>query len=68
MDTNTNIKNKIIRVAICETNVLGVKAYHARCFNCGWQSKRKNLEITAVKIAKNHRCKIKKEIKNEHTG
>lgn len=41
------------KVAIVETNV-GVKAWHARCLDCGWESKRKDREPQAVKLAKSH--------------
>jgi len=52
-----NGKNKIIKVGIIESDVFGVKAFHCKCFKCGWQSKRKDREKQAVEIAKKHRCK-----------
>jgi hypothetical protein len=50
-------KDGIIKVGIYETNVLGVKAYHAKCLCCDFKSKRFDKESTAVKVAKAHRCK-----------
>jgi hypothetical protein len=55
--TENNSKNegrKMMRVAIVETDVYGVKAYHARCLECGWESKRKDREVQAVADAKKH--------------
>lgn len=43
-------------VAIHETDVCGVKAYHARCVTCGWETRRYDREKTAVKHARAHRC------------
>jgi hypothetical protein len=42
------------KVGIYETDVLGVKAYHARCLECGWQTKRFDREKTAVAAARTH--------------
>lgn len=44
----------MIRVAIVETDVYGVKAYHCRCLECGWESKRKDREKQAVEDSKKH--------------
>jgi len=44
------------KVAIVETDVFGVKAYHAKCLGCGWMTKRFNRQNTAVKHARDHRC------------
>lgn len=50
-------RGKRIEVGIFETDVLGAKAYHARCLKCGWQCKRYDREAAAVHLAKKHRCK-----------
>lgn len=44
----------MIRLAIVETDVYGVKAYHARCLECGWESRRKDYENQAITDAKKH--------------
>ena len=43
-----------ILTAIYETDVFGTKAYHVKCFNCNWQSKRFDAEKTAKKHAEKH--------------
>ena len=50
-----------ILVAIVETDVFGAKAYHCKCLNCKWTSKRKDREAQAVKLAKKHYCQDKLE-------
>lgn len=47
------------RVVIVETNVLGQLAYHARCLECNWTSRRFETEARAVAVAKEHRCEAK---------
>jgi len=46
-----------IKVAIVETSVFGVKAYHCKCLTCGWKSKPRDTESQAVTVGKAHRCK-----------
>ena len=46
----------ITKVAVVETEVLGVKAYHSKCMECGVTTKRRDEEHTAVKDARKHRC------------
>jgi hypothetical protein len=43
-----------IFVGIFETNVCGAVAWHCRCFNCGWQSKRFDSNSKVVRLAKSH--------------
>lgn len=43
-------------VYVCETDVFSVKAYHARCPRCGWQTKRYDHEAEAIRKAKGHVC------------
>jgi hypothetical protein len=43
-----------VLVGIYETNVLGAVAWHCRCFNCGWESKRNDLREITVKLAHRH--------------
>lgn len=45
-----------IKVAVVETDVLGVLAWHCKCLTCGWQSERKSRNATAVRHASAHRC------------
>lgn len=49
--------DKVIAVAIIETDVFGAKAYHCRCLDCGWTSKRYDAESRAVHFARRHNCK-----------
>jgi len=42
------------KIGIIETDIFGVKAYHARCFDCKWKSKRYDKEKQAVKAARKH--------------
>lgn len=51
-------------VAIIETEVFGVKAYHCKCLKCGWESKRKNSEESAIDLGRKHICN-RKTIKHE---
>lgn len=55
----------VIKVAVVETDVLGVKAYHYRCMECGEEGKRKDREVQAVKMAKAHAIKHVKEQERE---
>jgi len=46
-----------IRVAVIETDVLGAKAWHSRCLECGDQTKRRNRPSQAIDDAKAHVCR-----------
>lgn len=52
MRTTTNST----KVAIYETDVYGVKAYHAKCLECGWETKRFSKQSTAVRHGEGHGC------------
>lgn len=56
----TKRRPRLIRVAIVETTVLGIDAYHASCLECGWRCHRQahDDEDTAVRCAGRHNnCK-----------
>ena len=42
------------KIVIIETDVFGVKAYHAECLDCNWKSKRYDKEGQAGKVAQKH--------------
>lgn len=48
----------ITAVAIHESSVFGVLAYHAQCLTCGWRchSEPHSREATAVRHAEGHTC------------
>ena len=50
----------LTHIAIVETTVLGVDAYHASCLECGWRCHRQAhpAEDTAVRCAHRHNCKL----------
>lgn len=47
---------EVLKIAIEETDVFGVKAYRARCLNCGWKCCKQDhaREATAVRHAQKH--------------
>ncbi len=57
------------KVAIIETSVCGVKAWHSRCLNCKAETKRRDRQAIAVRDAKAHRCKAEVyQIVSDRTG
>ncbi len=43
-----------IKVGIFETDAYGAKAYHAKCLNCDWETRRFDHQETALAWAKRH--------------
>ena len=57
-------------VAICETEVYGVKAWHCRCLCCGLESQRYDRHSQAMEWAKRHGTACEKpqikDVEKEH--
>ena len=48
------INGILSKIAIVETDVYGVLAYHAECLTCGWKSRRFNKPETAIRHSDKH--------------
>jgi len=51
-----SLLGKQVKIAIIETDVYGVKAWHCRCMEagCGWESKRQDRQSIAKTMATKH--------------
>lgn len=55
-DTKQIATHGTLRVAVLETEVFGVKAWHFKCLTCGMQSARQSPQRKVEAAAKAHRC------------